>query len=129
MNKEYKNKEIINNPWGDWTEEDDEILNRAQDEVIRKGLIDDEAVSFNVVLEAIRIAQQGERVKLSKYLIDQLSEANPYPSDVFIPRSKEEMKAVADLIAKAGYSPDGIFGQVSREAWNNAVEKLKELIE
>ena len=39
------------------------------------------------------------------------------------------MKAVSDLIAKAGYSPDGIFGQVSREAWNNAVEKLKELSE
>jgi hypothetical protein len=56
-----------------------------------------------------------------------LAELNPYSEDVFLPRSKEEMKAVADLIAKAGYSPDAIFGQFGRQVWNNAVQKLKEL--
>ncbi len=45
-----------------------------------------------------------------------LAELNPYPEDVFLPRSKEEMKAVADLIANAGYSPDAIFGQLGRSA-------------
>ena len=58
-----------------------------------------------------------------------LAELNPYPEDVFLPRSKEEMKAVADLIAKAGYSPDAVFGHFGRQVWNNAVDKLKDLSE
>ena len=58
-----------------------------------------------------------------------LADLNPYPEDVFLPRSKEEMKAVADLIAKAGYSPDAVFGQFGRQVWNNAVDKLKDLSE
>lgn len=96
-------------------------LEEAQAEQFRKDT--DERV------QSIKEAKQEEKVELSTYIIDQLSKSNPYPPDVFLPRSKEEMKAVSDLIAKAGYSPDGIFGQVSREAWNNAVEKLKELSE
>ena len=58
-----------------------------------------------------------------------LAELNPYPEDVFLPRSKEEMKAVADLIAKAGYSPDAVFGHFGRQVWNNAVQKVKDLSE
>ena len=58
-----------------------------------------------------------------------LAGLNPYPEDVFLPRSREEMKAVAYLIAKAGYFPDAIFGQFGRVVWNNAVIKLKELSE
>ena len=116
---------MTTNAMRDWTEEEYDIIVQAQKDVGGEG----ETIPLNLVIEAIRIAQQKEKAKLSKYLIDQLSEANPYPSDVFIPRSKEEMKAVSDLIAKAGYSPDAVFGQFGRQVWNNAVDKLKDLSE
>ena len=76
--------------------------------------------------------KDSDRIWASKSLkitAKRLADLNPYPEDVFLPRSKEEMKAVADLIAKAGYSPDAIFGQFGRQVWNNAVQKLRELSE
>ena len=123
---------MTTNIFGDRPEEDYKILGEAKEEIMKKSIdfsINPEILSLNVVLEAIKIAKQKEKAKLSKYLIDQLSATNPYPSDIFIPRSKEEMKAVSDLIAKAGYSPDAVFGQFGRQVWNNAVDKLKDLSE
>jgi hypothetical protein len=76
--------------------------------------------------------KDSDRIWASKTLeitAKRLAELNPYPEDVFLPRSREEMKAVAYLIAKAGYFPDAIFGQFGRVVWNNAVIKLKELSE
>jgi hypothetical protein len=87
------------------------------------------ATPYSKLTEKEKDSDRIWAAKSLEIIAKHLAELNPYPKDVFLPRSKDEMKTVADLIAKAGYSPDAIFGQFGRQVWNNAVQKLKELSE
>ena len=87
------------------------------------------ATPYSELTEKEKDSDRSWASKSLEITAKRLAELNPYPEDVFLPRSKEEMKAVADLIAKAGYSPDAVFGQFGRQVWNNAVDKLKDLSE
>jgi ferredoxin-NADP reductase len=87
------------------------------------------ATPYSELTEKEKDSDRSWASKSLEITAKRLAELNPYPEDVFLPRNKEEMKAVADLIAKAGYSPDAVFGQFGRQVWNNAVDKLKDLSE
>ena len=87
------------------------------------------ATPYSELTEKEKDSDRSWASKSLEITAKRLAELNPYPEDVFLPRSKEEMKAVADLIAKAGYFPDAVFGQFGRQVWNNAVDKLKDLSE
>ena len=87
------------------------------------------ATPYSKLTEKEKDSDRSWASKSLEITAKRLAELNPYPEDVFLPRNKEEMKAVADLIAKAGYSPDAVFGQFGRQVWNNAVDKLKDLSE
>jgi len=87
--------------------------------IIYKG----EIITLDKILsDAIKLARADEREKCIK----ELTEANPYPEDTFLPRTDEEMKKAANLIKKGGLSPDGIFGNFGRRIWQNAIDALKE---
>ena len=77
----------------------------------------------------LKIMLKEARTDQTKKNVARLAYLNPYPIDIFLPRSKTEMKAVSDLIAKAGYSPDAVFGQLGRFVWKNAVQTLEEMVE
>ena len=87
------------------------------------------ATPYSELTEKEKDSDRSWASKSLEITAKRLAELNPYPEDVFLPRNKEEMKAVADLIAKAGYFPDAVFGQFGRQVWNNAVDKLKDLSE
>ena len=135
--------ELEHQQWAHWTKYMLDRLDELGDKVDDKGKL---GAVFDYVEQELNWRRQittpyseltekekdSDRSWASKSLeitAKRLAELNPYPEDVFLPRSKEEMKAVADIIAKAGYSTDAVFGQFGRQVWNNAVQKLKELSE
>jgi len=123
--------ELEHKQWAHWTKY---MLNRL--EQLERELMDQKenwrrqiATPYSELTEKEKDSDRSWASKSLEITAKRLAELNPYPEDVFLPRNKEEMKAVADLIAKAGYSPDAVFGQFGRQVWNNAVDKLKDLSE
>ena len=57
------------------------------------------ATSYSELTEKEKDSDRSWASKSLEITAKRLAELNPYPEDIFLPRSKEEMKAVADLIA------------------------------
>jgi len=64
-----------------------------------------------------------------KSRIETLKDWNPYPADVFLPKSDEQWKAFHEALDKAGLKGDGFLGCVSRDAYNLALDRLLEQLE
>jgi|ACXJ01.1.fsa_nt_gi hypothetical protein len=95
------------------------LMNKARADE-RAKLLDSEEV------ERVKKAEKLGEKKQKQKDIEKLEKAMPYPEDVFIPRSKAEIKRVVELIKKNNLSPDAIFAEYMRISWRNAIAKLKE---
>ncbi|MHB1764938.1 MAG: hypothetical protein ACYCS1_05310 [Gammaproteobacteria bacterium] len=92
------------------------------EEIWRKHIPDIEDIGILTLLKCMSEARADQKQKD----IEKLEKGMPYPEEVFIPRSKAEIKRVVELIKKNNLSPDAIFGEYMRRSWQNAIAKLKE---
>jgi hypothetical protein len=61
-------------------------------------------------------------------LIEQLESRNPYPESVFVPVPQTLINTVNNYIAQCGHTPDGFYGSLFRDVWNNFISELKKII-
>ena len=96
--------------------------NKIIKEVKKKYRYKGKVVLDKILVDAIKLARADERTKCIK----ELTEANPYPEDIFLPRTNEQMQEVSNLLEKNGFSSDGVFGNFGRKVWQNAIDMLKD---
>lgn len=65
---------------------------------------------------------------VTKELIDELKEDNPYPKDIFPPLSDDKIKSYVKLLTDNGFSSDAIHAHWMRRSWDLCINKLENLI-
>ena len=60
---------------------------------------------------------------MDKKIIEELRKSNPYPEDIFIKPSKEEIKEIHKKV-----KIEGLLGSEGRRVWNLCCDKLEEII-
>ena len=71
-----------------------------------------------------KLKEQKDRIK--SFIISELKNKNPYPSDIFIEPSKEDWKLLNSINGK---NSEAFMGSFGRLVWNNCIEELKRLFE
>lgn len=67
--------------------------------------------------------------EIIKVFIDMLPK-NPYPKDIWIPMTKEQLAEVHKLLQeKMGIPLDRLTGEIGRRTWNSLIEEIEQKLE
>jgi len=61
-------------------------------------------------------------------LLKEIEEYDPYPKDIFLPRTDAELREACNVLKKAGLVPDGIFAEADRRAIENFKEWINKIV-
>jgi len=68
-----------------------------------------------------KLKEQKDRIK--SFIISELKNKNPYPSDIFIEPSKEDWKLLNSICRINGKNSEAFMGSFGRLVWNNWIEE------